>query len=606
MLRGLEPDVRQFLIDTSIVEAVTPSLAHAITGRTDSANLLRTMANGHLFVDRLEGDGQWYHYHQLFNDLLRLEARSRGIEAFRALHRRASDWFDAERRPANALEHALLAVDQQRTVELVLANHFTLLRDGKVALVRSAVAAISDSFVVADASRTMGYVEALAFAGLADPALELLGRLERMLEPGEREIRARALLLRCMLAAIQGDLATARAHAARVAKLIGRIPSSEIGLRARLNLARVLRLGECFDEARDAIDTIVQTPACPTLLIAAADGVLAEVQLEIGDIVGGAQRAADAVGLWRQIGAPVQVAIIDGLRALAMAHFEAGNVDAAVALLGEALRQSAYFVPGTPRLSTLLQLGLIEASMGRIDTPIVRLREGHAMWGALVPGPEMQVRSLEVEAAIHIQLADLAAADRCLTQLDTLAASGGSRRTELGAALALAAGKPHEALDLLAANTPTTVARTVRVALLQAQAHTQLGDLPAARRHTEFALTAGLAAGYRMTFALQRDLLPVYEAIHHTTPSADLAHVITLAQRGKTALALRGTPELLSEREMQLLQLLPTHLSNPELADQLYVSLNTVKSHLRNIYRKLFVTSRSDAVARARELGLLA
>lgn len=606
VMRGLSPDVRQFLIDTSIVGAVTPSLAHAITSRTDSAELLRTMANGHIFVDRLEGGGQWYHYHQLFNDLLRLEARSQGIEAYRGLHRRAADWYEAAQRPAEALEHALQAVDEERTVELVLAHHFTLLRDGKVALVRAAVELISDSFVLANTERTMGYVEALAFAGLADSALDLLDRLERMVEHGERDARARVALMRCMVASIEGDLATARTYLDSVTDLIGRIPSNEIGLRARLNLARVLRLGECYDEARLVVETIVHTPRCPALVIAAANGVLAEVELETGDLLGGARRAREAVELWRNTGAPVQVAIIDGLRALAMAQFESGDVGGAMDLLNEALQQSAYFVPGTPRLSTLIQLGLLEAWTARTDTALARIREGQARWGALVPGSEMQARVLETEAAIYIRLGALPEAERCLAQGDALSASGGSRRPALGAELCLAAGRPQEALDVLATSLPTTNAPSLQAALLRAQAHSQLGDVAAARHQVELALSKGLPAGYRMTFALRIDLLPLYEAVQRNTPSPDLANVITLAKRGNAAAALRGTPELLSGRELQLLRLLPTHLSNPELAVELYVSLNTVKSHLRNIYRKLFVTSRSEAVARARELGLLA
>ncbi len=359
---------------------------------------------------------------------------------------------------------------------MVLANHFTLFSNGQVALIRLAIATISDSFVLADTDRTMGYIEALAFAGLGESVLDLLDRLERMLEAHEIDTRARALLIRCMLAAIQGGLAGARAFAARVGELVGRIPSNEIGLRARLTLARVLRLGECFDEASHMIDSIVETPACPTLLMAAADGILAEVHIETGDVVDGARRAAHAVGLWRQNGAPLQVAIIDGL-------------------------------PRRP------------CDVGRAR----------------------------------------------------------SRTRDTGAVTAGRGDHP-----------------------------VQLGDLAVARQHVERALSTGLAAGYRMTFALQRDLLPLYEAVQRSAPSAELAHVITLSQRGKTTPALRGTPEILSEREMQLLRLLPTRLSNPELADELYVSLNTVKSHLRNIYRKLFVTSRCEAVTRARELGLLA
>ncbi len=233
VLQQLDPATRRFLVDCSVVDSICPSLAEALTGRTDSGELLRTVANAQVFVERLEGDGQWYRYHQLVSDLLTAEVRAAGHDRWCALHRKASHWYDLHDRAADCIEHAIESGDEALTVDVLARRHTHLFVTGEGALVRRAVASISDEFVVADIRRALTFAEVLAFVGLAGPTVDLQFRIERLLPADDVQNAARLLLLRGITKAFAGDLGAGLDAVRAATERFGQLPFDDLALRAR-------------------------------------------------------------------------------------------------------------------------------------------------------------------------------------------------------------------------------------------------------------------------------------------------------------------------------------------------------------------------------------
>jgi LuxR family transcriptional regulator, maltose regulon positive regulatory protein len=176
----------------------------------------------------------------------------------------------------------------------------------------------------------------------------------------------------------------------------------------------------------------------------------------------------------------------------------------------------------------------------------------------------------------------------------------GPERSLLEARLALASGWPDTVEPLLAPVQESGNRRhQFEAVALTARAAAQDGNLPAARR-----ALGGVAAVAQREGALRTFLDEGFDIRDMVTPAPSYA-VTTTAVRGAPPPAGMALVEPLSERELSVLRYLPSRLSNREIGDELYVSLNTVKSHLKTIYRKLDVDRRDDAVRRARQLGLL-
>ncbi len=252
-----------------------------------------------------------------------------------------------------------------------------------------------------------------------------------------------------------------------------------------------------------------------------------------------------------------------------------------------------------------MQMALLEARLGHEEEAIASLTQTRQLWVELPPGPELLARFIECEVEVMVSLGLIDRAEQLMAELATVPAEGGERRPVLRGSIALAKGRPEEALRCVEGLEAPHLALKVELSLLRARASMARSDLPAAVAELEPTLREGLSAGYGMTFAWHTDLAPVFSVVGRTSPIPALTAMMAMMRQSPFGVALPDTPEVLSEREMQVLVLLPTHLSNPEIASRLYVSTNTVKTHIRNIYRKLFVGSRSEAVERARTLGLI-
>jgi LuxR family transcriptional regulator, maltose regulon positive regulatory protein len=480
VLDHLEPRVRRFLLQTSILDRFTAALCDAVTGATDSARALEHLERADLFLVALDSARQWYRYHSLFAEVLRGRLAREMPEAVPELHRRASAWYRSTDAIREAAAHATAAGDVGDAVALVGRHWPRFLRAGQVETVDGWLRALPADAVTAD------WVLCLAAASVA---IE-----QDRLDDAERWLAA-------------ADPVTS-AEGAEPAPRTGPIAS----LRATLSLHRG-DVGAALAQARTAVAT---DPGGHTPWWNAAHLVLGAALW----LAGNTQDARAALERALTMVRHTPMATVWALGCLAAVELDAGDPARGLTLAEQALAQATaenlqeHPLGAPARLAAgraLAELRRHDAAQAETRRGLALARRGHY--------PNLLAYGLVTQAII--------------------AHAGGS----------------------------TGSARS-----LLADAQELLRRLP----------DPGIAAGW--VEATQRRLR------------------ITAIRR--SAASLPGVWDL-SERELTVLRLLAAGLSQREVADQLYVSFNTVKTHSRSILRKLDAPDRAQAIARAHELGLL-
>ncbi len=340
-----------------------------------------------------------------------------------------------------------------------------------------------------------------------------------------------------------------------------------------------------------------QGPALPGDLVGTL-GAEAWAEARNGRLRVGAELAEQALALGTEHGRGSRRAMIGARAALALVHRERDELDRAMEALAPYL--DGALREGHVAITTLgeVELARVECSQGRPDDAIgrlLRVRRDRAARGT----PRFLASVLDrAECRVRLLVGDL---DRAQDLFDDI--EPGPERSLLEARLALAGGCPATVEPLLASvqENGNRRQRFEAVALV-ARAAARDGDLAAARRALGGVALVAQREGAIRTFLDEgfdiRDLVVTVPA----TPGVAAATASAWGPQRQAGVAL---VEALSERELSVLRYLPSRLSNREIGDELYVSLNTVKSHLKTIYRKLDVERRDDAVRRARQLGLL-
>jgi LuxR family maltose regulon positive regulatory protein len=600
--------MRELLLRTAVVDRVCGSLADALTGGVAGQLRLEELVRRNALVVPLDRHGRWFRYHALFAELLRSQLASRGDAAWREQHRRAARWFSEEGLPTDALEHAIVAGDWD-TLRGVLAEHWRRLRaNGSGSLIDRALDAVPT-----DVFERVPYMQLIAAArcyDCDDPTRgdALLSRAvahEHQLAGRRRALFVRDLaMIRLQRARFLGDVdAGLREAKAASASLEGDF-ERDLAYRAlahlelgRLQMARgdataADELREAGDLARAGGATLLRASAlAQRALLHAVDGRIHEAELVLGGLPGGEEPA-----------------IAELARALIAA--ERGDLALATAALERAAR-SAEGVPGrsSGRLRALY-LAIVIARLAPRGEGEAAQRALDAL-DAAVAGWALPARCAALAEATRVRLL------LALEQEITAAPAARDPEAEIAMALAaLVAGDSAtaregatELIDRVGADLPTLP--LVQALAIAAAAADREGDRVVAGRLAERALDLAEPEGLRLAIA---DAAPAIEPVlahlqrYGTAHRSLIGEVLELVESGATELPGAPSPlrDELSARELAVLRYLPTMLTSQEIAGELFVSLNTVKSHLKNIYRKLDADGRRHAVRRARELGLVA
>lgn len=605
VLAGLSPETQEFLTVTSFLPTLSPGLCDRVTGSKDSARVLQQLSVNQAFVHRIEAPGEWYALHQLLGDLLRSDLDQRDARELVELRNRSSEWFEQSGRPAEALEQSMLAGDADRVRRLVAEHSYYLHDHGHQVLARRALAD-AEAALPTDPAELLGIAEALGFAAFGGATLRVLAAVERS-EITDPAIRGRLAVLRCIVSSYAGDLVAATSAYETAVDLLGDLPQDELGRRTRVNLARCRRLAGDLDGAEQQLLTLVALDGDDLNAAALfARGVHAAVCLDRGELERASELAQSAVRAWDDHGRPATAGATDMYLVLGSLAEEAGDVDGARDRYGIALEMTTHTRQGLLRAVVLAALGRFEARCGNHDLARSLVGEIPTWWPEFPPGPSLRAAYDIATAELLLAAGQPDAAQHHLPSpggdpYSSTATFVGTLRARIRLALGAADRTdlaPPAALD--SAPLPVRIGRL----LADAEVLLSLGDRDGAIRAGRAAVALGLGAGFRATFTRSPAVLELGHTLVHRgeQPAFDelLSSNHPLAPDESAA-----APVLLSEKEAEVLALLPTHLSYAGIAAELFVSVNTVKFHVKNVYAKLGVNDRAGAVRRGRDLGLL-
>jgi LuxR family transcriptional regulator, maltose regulon positive regulatory protein len=621
------PEVRELLLRTSMLERVSGPLADALVGVSGSVRVLQELDDAGAFVTGIDVGRSWFRFHPLLADVLRMELRRVDPALVATLHRAAGQWHERHGDTVAAIYHAQAAGDWPHAASLLGDHLLELVLDGRMAAVRELLGAFPRHAPASDAELALASAMASAFDGLDDESaahLAVAQHLAATLPDGRRgrfELGLAGTSL--WLARLRGDVGEASEAFDAVEAALCALPASE---RARTCLHRataLLNLG------------------------------IAEVSSSRPD--GGCRRLEQALGLARRLRRPylemsclgylalgaarsglaVSVARRTAEQAVAIAAEHGWDTDhdpaAAFAVAAMALMWLGRFADGARRLDRA------EKALAGAHAPAVEvLLDGARALGCLGEGrfddamaafqaSEDPLRALPGEHPLSLDLRARALRLRLRLGLGGTAAvraalaewpSGSCRRAELrltDAALELAEDRPERALDALRPvierSSPSVypALSAIEALLLAAAAHAELGDVRAVGESLERALALAEPDGLVLPFVLVpvRELLERHQD-HRTSHATLLATIVDMLAGGALQPDAEPLREPLSNAELRVVRHLPSNLKATEIASQLCVSTNTVRTHLRHIYSKLDAHSRSEAVTRARTLGLLA
>lgn len=598
-------EVRGFLLATSVLDRLCADLCDHVTGRPDAGALLRRVESEHLFLVPLDDERAWFRYHHLFGQLLRRELRVTHPHVERIGHERAAAWFVDHDQPEQAIGHLLDAGRLDRAVELVTDRLRDLFHAGRHETVRGWLRRFPRSFVDADPGRQVLMTLAYARAGQIDEGRAVLRRARARARGDDAptaELELYHDVTEAALASVLGDPETAIALGSKawdrraevdVAALPGELAqgAAEAWGYLPLGLARAHALLDDRAGARRWAAVVRrQGPRLPSDLVGTL-GAEAWAEARNGRLRSASELADQALALGTEYGRGARRTMIGARVTLALVHRERDELDRAVEVVAPHL--DAARREGHVAITTLgeVELARVECAQGRSDDAIARLlrvRRDRAVDGT----PAFLAGVLDrAECRVRLHAGDL---DRARDLLDDM--EQGPERTLLQARAALVAGD-HEAVEPLLTDlgiTPDDRRSAFEAAALAARAAAESGDLASARRalggvaelaQRERAVRTFLDEGFDIDDIVGGGREPVGAT---RRPTGNLALV-----------------DPLSERELSVLRYLPSRLSNREIGAELYVSLNTVKSHVKTIYRKLGVDGRDEAVRRARQLGLI-
>jgi LuxR family transcriptional regulator, maltose regulon positive regulatory protein len=632
------PHVRDFLLRTAVLDRLHGPLCDAVTGGTDGTRTLEHLERGNLFVVPLDTERSWYRYHHLFADVLHARLLAEQPADLPDLHMRASEWFAARGLVADAVRHALAAEDFDHAgylMEEALPQIRPTRQDGLLltwvrslpepVVRRSPVLCILSSWSLLmsgdldDAGSRLDDAEAALAAGAQDPDLAATWADTEDL----RTAPAAVQVYRAALAQARGDVAGTVRHARQALDLAG--PEDHFvrgGANGYLGLA-AWAAGN-VDEARSTFSDAVRSLHAAGNLVDELDTTIVLADMEVA----------------------------------------AGRPSHARRLFERALQTATASGAPYPRATADLHVGLAELDRELDDLPTAEEHlESARVLGERASITENRHRWYVVMAQVHVAQGDYDAAMRLLDQAEALYRHGFypdvrpiaamRARVEIAAGDLSSAGAWADDQGISVNDQPDYLREYEHLTLIRLILAQQRGEQRAAvidlldRLHGS-AVEAGRDGSVREIRVLQalarqahgdlREALaalnrsfvdtpepesnvrlyldegaPMLTLLHHAAATGDRlvrAHAGRLLERaptsGEAGAESQQTPGgPLSQRELEVLRLLDSELTGPEIARELYVTLNTLRTHTKRIFTKLDVTTRAAAVRRAHERGLL-
>jgi LuxR family maltose regulon positive regulatory protein len=633
--------VHSFLLYTSILEQMTGPLCDAVLASEGGQEMLEELHRTNLFVVPLDTERRWYRYHHLFAGLLRGRLRQTRPDLVGILNKRASIWYEENDLAVEAICHALAAQDYHRAAELVERIAMAVYQRGEMATLFKWIVSLPEPVVRRHPGVGVWQGWLLVSSGRVEDPEPLLKAVEERIQPGDLSPRAQswrggAAIVRATAAGKRGDMLAAIQQSRLALQLL---PQDNPGDRAhRVTAGYFLGLGYVSQgELAKAEQTFAHTAD-----LARAERIPFSAAMNLGEVArlclirGQLHRAANLYAECRHLSMSeeglelpwMSIAKIGSARLA----YEWNELDRAHDLLTEGIRHGKGWnspdtlVAGHTVLSALLQ------AKGDMDGAGAALREAGDVLGTRRVRPDVR-REWEVrQARWLLSQGDIMAARRWLPDSELPSETMPSFEQEsaqiLSARVLLAQNHADAALDLLAllargAETGKRTGRLIKVLTLWALALQGRGDEIQAVVTLERALSLAEPEGYTRSFLDEGQEMAVLlrqVARRRTMPNYALKLLAATEQGvehdadvgiGRRVKVVSFVPhrmslvEPLSQRELEVLQLVAEGLSNRQIAAELIIALGTVKSHIHNILGKLDAQNRAQAVSRAKELGLI-
>jgi LuxR family transcriptional regulator, maltose regulon positive regulatory protein len=610
------PDTLDFLMRTAVAERVSGDLADALTGDTGGSHTLRELARRDAFVSAMDEGGHWYRYHPLFADVLRAELQRRLPGEAPRLEALAGRWHARRGNPLEALRHAVAAGDWRLAADVLGEHWLAFVVRGSGATLFRLVEQIPEEAVRSDAELALAVAGLLLERGDLDGADDFLMRAEE-LAPGLSELRRRRFAVTSTAtslyrARLRGDVR----EALSAARLVLSEPW-DLTVAADVRALTMVNIGiaefwcgglpAAADRLQQAAGLALESGNDFVLFLAESYAAAAEARA--GRLREAWTRAHTAIQLAERRGWTRLAHAAIAYSTLGTVHLWRGDLEDAERFAdraAEALEQSIEPLLGPAVAQLRARLLILRGE------PLTAL---DVLAGAVAGGPLppfLRVSTGLLEADVWLGLGEPARARAVLADLgmeDGPDAALGLARLEL------ATGDPGAAIRAVAtflAEERDAVLPFARAEAwaIDAIARDAVDDEDGALRALERALDLAEPRGYSAVIA--RYGAPVRSLLRRRvargTAHRALAGELLSALDEQPAAGARPTTALLeplSQRELAVLRFLPTMMSNAEIAAEMFVSVNTVKTHLKHVYRKLDVTDRRDCVTRARELRLL-
>lgn len=599
------PQVADFMLATSVLDELSVPACTAVCG-PGSAKMLEVLYGAHMFVAIMDDEAGTYRYHHLIKEVLQTELRARDQAREKQLHKAAAQYLIEAGQTGAAARHLLAAGDP--------ATAFSLLTDGVVrdVLTNPALSSALDLHEI----RPELFADAPEF--LLPLAAELLwrGAFERgsqavalarqcHIDPGRQpELAVRLALVNMLYCTFTGqfDEALAQRERARPFEAAADGVSDWIVTLDTLAMYCHTYVGH-FSQARQLADALASAQVSAPLTEVLCPGVISQAAFLEGNLQEAAALATSTHAAARRLHFERHYFNFHAMRTTALLALERGDLAAAA----KPVEQALAMVSGTrPAFNYLAQLdrARIWAADGDLDQALASLPAARA---ALKSDHSVLLTEAdELEARLRLRLGDQSGATDVTQRLPN------DRRTVLTAIIALAAGNFEEAALALsrAPAEGATIRSDLELRLLRASIAISQSS-PHAPALTRQALDVAENHGFTQTVVdTAPQLLDHLVANSHLYPRVRQQKTLITAgvnARKRAAPASRQGKLIapLTAAELRVLELLPGRLTYTEMASELYVSLNTVKTHLRHAYTKLGATSRSSAIKRATMLGIL-
>ena len=644
--------VRNFLLQTAILDRLSGSLCDAVTAQDGGKGMLETLERGNLFVVPLDDQRQWYRYHHLFADVLQVHLIEVQPDRVSTLHRRASAWYEQNGYSPDAILHALAAEDFERAAGLIELAWSAMDLSYQSSTWLGWVKALPDVLIRARPVLSVGYAWALLDGGELEASEARLHDAERWLAtPTDKMV----VMDKEQFRSLPASIATARAYRSLA---LGNVPGTIKYAQQALELTpendqvryiqatALLGLAQYTSGALEAAERsladfhskLQKTGEIPTLI--GITFLLADIRVALGRLHEAESSLQQSLRLATGQGEPMPLGTADLYRGLGELYVEWGDLEAAAQhlLTSQKLGEQTATTDWPHRLR-VSQARLREAQ-GDLDGALALLDEAERV---TIRSPLPDVRPVAaLKARVWLKQGRLAealgwACEQGLLADDDIHYTGEFEYITLARVLIAAAKSDREAgsLDestrllgrlLQAAETGGRLGSAIQILLLQVLAFQAQGNLPHALSVLERALALAEPEGYMSIFLDEGEAMRVLiekqsrDRNHPLSSYADklLAAFTQPVAVPKSAIMRQKSymlePEVrpaknmlvepLSDRELEVLKLLRSELSGPEIAQQLIVSLNTLRTHTKNIFNKLGVNNRRAAIRRAEELDL--